>query len=89
MGQYDELVHKQAIKLAAEKWAGTPKSIHLHKLSSMWYDNRPQDTATKHVTDTLYNDGSIKREQDGKILHIFTEEQVRGDALLDKFAREA
>ena len=88
MGQYDELVHKQAIKLAAEKWAGQPKSIHVHKISSMWYDNRPQDTEKKHVTDTQYNDGSIVREQDGKVLHIFREEQVRGDALIDKFGKE-
>ena len=89
MGQYDELVHKQAIKLAAEKWAGQPKSIHIHRLSSMWYDNRPQDTEKMHVTDTQYNDGSIVREQDDKIIHIFREEQVRGDKLIDKFGREA
>lgn len=89
MGQYDELVHKQAIKLAAEKWAGQPKSIHIHRLSSMWYDNRPQDTEKGSVCDTQYNDGSIVREQDDKIIHIFREEQVRGDKLIDKFGREA
>ena len=88
MGQYDELVHKQAIKLAAEAWANQPKSIHVHKLKSMWYDNRPQDTDKTQVTDTQYNDGSIVREQDGKVLHIFREEQVRGDALIDKFSKE-
>ena len=54
----------------------------------MWYDNRPQDTDKTHVTDTQYNDGSIVREQDGKVLHIFREEQVRGDALIDKFSKE-
>jgi len=88
MGQYDELVHKQAIKLAAEEWAGQPRSIHVHKISSMWYDYRPQDTEKKSVTDTQYNDGSIVREQDGKVIHIFREEQVRGDALIDKFGKE-
>ena len=88
MGQYDELVHKQAVKLAAEEWARQPKSLHVHKISSMWYDNRPQDTEKMHVTDTQYNDGSIVREQDGKIIHVFSDEQVRGDALIDKFSKE-
>ena len=55
----------------------------------MWYDNRPQDTEKGSVCDTQYNDGSIVREQDNKIIHIFTEEQVRGDKLIDKFGREA
>lgn len=89
MGQYDELVHKQAVKLAAEEWAKQPSSIHVHKLSSMWYDNRPQDTEKGHVTDTQYNDGSIVREQNDKIIHVFSKEQVRGEALIDKFGREA
>ena len=87
MGQYDELVHKQAVKLAAEEWAKQPKSLHVHKISSMWYDNRQQATEKMHVTDTQYNDGSIVREQDGKIIHVFSDEQVRGDALIDKFSK--
>ena len=88
MTQYEERVNKQAIKLAAEEWANVPKSIHIHKLSSMWYDNRPQDTEKGPVTDTQYNDGSIVRQQDGKVIHIFREEQVRGKALIDKFGKE-
>tara|TARA_B100000927_G_scaffold20911_2_gene15979 strand:- start:576 stop:845 length:270 start_codon:yes stop_codon:yes gene_type:complete len=87
MGQYSERVHAQAVKLAAEEWAGEPASIHMHSLKSMWYDNRPQDTDEGHVTDTQFNDGRIVREKDGKIIHIFTDEQVRGEELLDKFRR--
>ena len=88
MTQYEERVNRQALKLAAEEWANIPKSIHIHKLSSMWYDTRPQDTEQGHVTDTQYNDGSIVRKQDGKVIHIFREEQVRGEALIDKFGKE-
>ena len=54
----------------------------------MWYDTRPQDTEQGHVIDTQYNDGSIVRKQDGKVIHIFREEQVRGEALIDKFGKE-
>lgn len=88
MTQYEERVNRQALKLAAEEWANIPKSIHIHKLSSMWYDTRPQDTEKGHVIDTQYNDGSIVRKQDGKVIHIFREEQVRGEALIDKFGKE-
>ena len=51
MTQYEKRVNRQALKLAAEEWANIPKSIHIHKLSSMWYDTRPQDTEQGHVID--------------------------------------
>ena len=65
MTEYKDAVEEQRLILQAEKWAKEIKSIHIHSLSSMWYDDRPEDTADgKMVTDTEYNDNRIVREQD-------------------------
>ena len=44
MTQYDDTVERQRLLLAAEEWANGIRSLHSHRLSSMWYDTRPQDT---------------------------------------------
>ena len=52
MSEYDEVVEKQRMILEAEKWAKGIRTLHVHSLSSMHYDDRPQDTADgKSVTD--------------------------------------
>ena len=62
MGQYDKLVERQRLLLAAEEWANGIKSMHSHQLSSMWYDTRPQDTENgQFVIDKQYNGGEIER----------------------------
>lgn len=61
MSQYNEIVEYQRLKLAAEAWSKGVHSIHAHSLSSMWYDDRPQDTENGGVVDTQYNDNSIER----------------------------
>ena len=74
--------------LEAEKWAEGIKDIHVHSMNSMWYDDKPEDTANnKNVTDTTYNSGLIKREQDGKVLRYFGE-KLTGDALIDDYVRK-
>ena len=76
MTEYKDSVEEQRLNLQAEKWAKGIKSIHIHSLSSMWYDDRPEDTADgKMVTDTEYNDNRIVREQDGKIIHTWGEKK--------------
>ena len=76
MTEYKDAVEEQRLILQAEKWAKGIKSIHIHSLSSMWYDDRPEDTADgKMVTDTEYNDNRIVREQDGKIIHTWGEKK--------------
>ena len=45
MTQYNETVERQRLKLEAEDWALGVRSLHGHRLSSMWYDDRPQDTS--------------------------------------------
>ena len=44
MTQYTESVERQKIKMEAEAWATSVKSIHANSLSSMHYDDRPEDT---------------------------------------------
>ena len=61
MTEYNETVNKQRIMLEAEEWANGVKTVHAHHLSSMWYDNRPQDTFDSGVTDVEYNDGRVER----------------------------
>lgn len=62
MTQYDDTVERQRLLLAAEEWANGIRSLHSHRLSSMWYDTRPQDTENgQFVMDKQYNGGEIER----------------------------
>ena len=61
MTQYDDVVENQRLLIEAEEWAKGIKSIHAHSMSSMWYDDRPQDTEKHSVTDTEYMSGKIER----------------------------
>ena len=64
MGQYEDRVERQRNLLQAEEWAKGFSCMHVHSLSSMWYDTRPQDTEDgKMVTDIQYNSGLIKRTE--------------------------
>jgi len=88
MGQYKDKVERQRLLLEAEKWAEGVKDIHVHSMNSMWYDDKPEDTANnKNVTDTTFNSGLIKREQNGKVLRYFGE-KLTGDALIDDYVRK-
>tara|TARA_B100000575_G_scaffold291849_1_gene298740 strand:+ start:1251 stop:1520 length:270 start_codon:yes stop_codon:yes gene_type:complete len=86
MTEYKEIVQQQANLLAAEEWAKGISGIHVHQMSSMWYDDRPEDTEDGSVTDTSYNSGVIKRSKDGNVIHIFGEE-LTGKALVDKWQK--
>ena len=87
MTQYDETVDKQRRTIEAEKWASQTKSIHAHSMSSMFYDDRPQDTENgKTVTDHEFNDGIVKRYHQGKLIHTFGK-RLTGAALLDAYSR--
>ena len=88
MGQYDYKVERQRQKLAAEEWAKKVKTLHAHSLSSMWYDNRPQDTADgKNVLDVEYNSGIIERTLDSGKKYIFTEYELKGDDLISSYTQ--
>lgn len=87
MGQFNDRVERQRLLLEAEEWARDVKSMQAHSLNSMWYDDRPQDTADgKGVIDIIYNNGLIKRElADGT--KVYFGEKLKGDALIDAYVR--
>jgi len=87
MSEYDDVVERQRQLLEAEEWATGVAQIHVHGLSSMHYDDRPQDTKDgKCVTDKSFNNGLIERSQNGKIIHYFGE-KLEGDDLIDAWRK--
>ena len=86
MGEHNDKVERQRILLEAEEWAGGVRSLHTHKMQSMWYDDRPQDTQDSMVTDIQYNDGRIERRKEGKVIHVFGK-AVRGEELMNAYLR--
>lgn len=87
MGQYDDRVERQRLLIEAEEWAQGVKSMHAHSLSSMWYDDRPEDTADgKGVLDVEYNSGRIERTLHDNSKVSFGEE-LKGDALIDAYSK--
>ena len=87
MGQYDDRVERQRLLIKAEEWAQGVKSMHAHSLSSMWYDDRPEDTADgKGVLDVEYNSGLIERTLHDNSKVSFGEE-LKGDALIDAYSK--
>ena len=82
MTEFVTRVDRQRTLLEAEDWANTPSCIHIHSLQSMWYDDRPEDTADgQSVTDTQYNSGLITRTKGGKTIHTWGEAKS-GDDLI-------
>ena len=87
MSEYDNEVERQRNKLAAEEWAKGVKCLHAHSMSSMWYDDRPQDTADgKSVVDMEFNDGTIRRTLDNGETVIMGVE-LRGQDLIDAYTK--
>ena len=89
MTQYDERVEQQRLKMEAEEWAKGVKTLHSHSLSSMWYDNRPQDTEDgQNVMDIMYNDGSVRRTlSDGVV--IIMGDKLKGQDLIDAYNKHS
>ena len=74
MTEHDKLVKRHRLLLEAEEWSKGVRSIHVHSLKTMWYDDRPADTDKGNVIDTEYNSGIITREQKGKLINTFGKE---------------
>jgi len=86
MSEHDEVVERQRNLLNAEEWAKGIRTIHSHKINSMYYDDRPEDTADSAVTDKEFNNGVIERYKEGKLIHTFGE-ALTGQALIDSYMR--
>jgi len=85
--EYTALIKKYEKMIEAEEWVKGCTGMHMHGLSSMWYET---EETKKHfdnggmVTDCSYPDGHIERFQNGKLIHIFGE-KLEGDALLEVY----
>ena len=88
MTQYEDRVEYQRLKLKAEKWANGVKCIHAHSLSSLWYDDRPQDTADgQKVVDREFNNGRVERTLENGQVFIFTKYELKGDDLIGAYTQ--
>lgn len=88
MSQYSAIVEETRMAIEAEKWGICVRTIHAHSFDSMYYDDRPQDTAkgTKSVMDIEYNGGWIDRYQNDVLIHTFGKKLGRTE-LLDAYGR--
>ena len=86
MTEHSDIVERQRLVLEAEQWAKGMTDMHVHRLNSMWYDDRPQDTEKGMVTDIRYNSGIIERFQNDKLIHTFGQ-KLKGEALLDAYTK--
>ena len=71
----------------AEEWAKGVQHIHVHRLTSMWYETRPEDMKMGNVIDTTYNDGTIERKLKNGGIVFMTDEKLTGDALIDAWEK--
>ena len=62
MTEYRERVDMQKKILLAEEYRNSPKWVHAHSLTSMWYETEEtKEDAVKGVMDTQFMDGRIER----------------------------
>ena len=89
MGEYDYKVQRQKVLLEAEDWADGIKSIHVHGITSMYYETAESKADIEkngQVTDTEYNSGLIVRERNGKEVCTFGIRKT-GDDLIDAYQK--
>ena len=90
MSEYDDVVERQRTLIEAEIWAKQVKSIHVHSMSSMYYETEDSKQYLEKgaVTDTEYNSGVITRTQEGVLVHTFGKQKT-GEELLDSYIRHS
>lgn len=88
MTQYDDKVEFQRLTLEAEEWAKIPRSVHIHRLTSMWYETEDSKVDFKkgNVIDTQFNSGRIERKQKGKLIRTFGKD-LKGQDLVRAYIR--
>ena len=89
MGEFDYRVQRQRVLLEAEEWAEGIKSIHTHRITSMYYETSETKADIEkngHVTDTQYNSGLIVRTRDNKEICTFGIRKT-GDDLIDAYQK--
>lgn len=89
MGQYDNRVERQRMLLEAEEWAKGISGIHIHSITSMWYEteeSKAELLKNGPVTDTSYNSGITVRTRQDEEVCVFGE-ALTGDELISKYYR--
>ena len=88
MTEFDDKVERQRLLLKAEEWAKIPKSVHIHRLESMWYENEESKKFLENgnVVDISYHNGTTIRQQGGKTVYTFGKE-ITGDDLIRAYVR--
>ena len=87
MTQYKDEVELQKKILAAEEFANDIKGMQVHRMNSMWYDNRPQDTEKHSVTDVEYMSGKIERTLHDGTKVVLVEGET-GEKLVDRIEQQ-
>lgn len=89
MSEHDAVVERQRLLLEAEEWAKGVTSLHVHSMTSLYYETKDSKTDFEQgsVTDVEYNSGIIVRSQNGKVIRTFGKRLV-GDALVDQYTRK-
>ena len=87
MTQYKDEVELQRKILAAEEYSDSIRGMQVHRISSMWYDNRPQDTEKHSVTDVEYMSGKIERTLHDGTKVVLVEAET-GEKLVDRIEQQ-
>jgi len=84
MGQYNDKVERQRMRLEAEDWANGVKALHAHSLDSLWYAEGRKDGS---VFDVEYNDGRVQRTINSTGEVVILGKQLIGDDLIQAYSR--
>tara|TARA_B100001109_G_scaffold118136_1_gene96284 strand:- start:214 stop:513 length:300 start_codon:yes stop_codon:yes gene_type:complete len=88
MTEYQERVEMQKRILLAEEYRGSPKWIHAHSLTSMWYETEEtKEDASKGVVDTQFMDGRIERLVNSTGKKYIIKEGLTGEDLVQEVTR--
>lgn len=85
MTQFNDVVEKQRIRLAAEEWAKSVETVHAHRLNTMYYDNRPEDTVDGGVIDITYKTGLVERTILKTGEKVFFGKKLEGEELIQAY----
>tara|TARA_B000000532_G_scaffold233091_1_gene216407 strand:- start:50 stop:349 length:300 start_codon:yes stop_codon:yes gene_type:complete len=88
MTEYRERVDMQKKILLAEEYRNSPKWVHAHSLTSMWYETEEtKEDAVKGVMDTQFMDGRIERVVNTTGKKYIIKEGLTGEDLVQEVTR--
>ena len=88
MTEFTEAVENRKQMIEAEKWASECDWLQVHKLKTMWYDDRPEDTDESSVMDKAYKSGIIARTILKTGEKVYFGKPLKGEELLNAYLRK-